>query len=56
VAVACGQELLQKADPRIIVYDHNWSTGGWSRTITLNNNDSERVSSRPSEVADHREG
>lgn len=56
VAVACGQELLPKTDPRIIVYDHNWSTGGWSRTLTLNNNDSERVSSRPTKVAEHREG
>ncbi len=56
VAVASGQELLPKADPCIIVYDHNWKTGGWSRTITLNNNDSERISPRPAAIAEHREG
>ena len=36
IAVACGQELLPKADPAIHVYDLNKSQGGWKKTLKIN--------------------
>lgn len=35
VAVECGRRLLPKVDPRLVVYDYNHETQGFSRTLTL---------------------
>jgi len=36
VAVACGQEILPKADPAIHIYDFSRSQGGWRKTLKIN--------------------
>ena len=36
VAVFCGKELLPKVDPRLLVYDYDKKTGGFSLTIEVN--------------------
>lgn len=36
VAVICGQVLLPKVDPHIIVYDYNHQNGGYIKTLKIN--------------------
>lgn len=39
IAVACGQELLPKADPYLTVYDFDHERNGFIETLTVNKHD-----------------
>lgn len=36
IAITCGQQLLPKADPSVVVYDFDHNQGGFIKTITIN--------------------
>lgn len=36
VAVVCGQGLLPKVDPHLVVYDYNHENGGYIKTLKIN--------------------
>jgi hypothetical protein len=36
IAIACGQDILPKSDPTIIVYDHDKNKGGFIKVLTIN--------------------
>jgi SMODS-associated and fused to various effectors sensor domain len=37
IAVTCGQQLLPKADPIVLIYDYDNAHGGFIQTLTINN-------------------
>lgn len=36
VAIACGQDLLPKVDPHLLVYDYDHQVGGYIQTLKIN--------------------